>query len=686
MKLELRVAVWLSIALLAVGAPRAEAQAVIDELDAGNSESPSALRARFGSAPIVDVDPNEPGSRSAGLQEALGRCNGGAGGCILQLRANTTYTLPPHPTWALPIGGVEPRAAFHTNGADDVWLRGHGDGSVIRYTQVGNGADRLLRNWILSADWGSDRVLFSEFKVERTDQCSVDCQEYAMVFAMMGDVSDIVVDDVTVQGTQLDHDGGYPGRNIFMVLTIAYPGITTANTPKRVVVQNSRFSLSSSGIHSLQCDDCRFVGNQFDAEGVPDDATGARVRAFTTFKGKNYLIAKNAMDLALDGHVTTNWTGCVLMQGDQTFDPNLPQSARINEGATVIGNACTGLRQSSAAGFWFQGYRIANVTGNHIYAGQCSNNSLLSCQRREDCGTSPTLTCDRAAAKAFYFEDMAWLNANSNQGNVVRSNVFDRGTDCAVRMNSVSDVDPNSNTGNTLIGNRYRLGTIANQGFCGTGPDKWFQNTLIDNALIDDASPPVPRDRIDGVWLLSDAKCDDAAENALPIDNTAILYLASDLSRVVGTASGFGAQGEYVRIDYDTEQAGSVSASATHGKLGQWRDSRLCLYIDDPALENGGRDTLVGGENAPICRTVERCSVTGTVTPGTLALTPKGTASAKCSAIDLYAGLSSAQLASVMAAFPSDNACGVKVRARPAGQTSSLSIKLDQQPRSRTAP
>ena len=326
MRLSRVIQALLLVSSVSLCAFRADAQA-IDDLDTGPGGARSAIRALWGSAPVVDVDPDEPGSHSAGLQEALGRCNGGAGGCVLQLRANTTYTLPPHTTWSLPLGGVHPRAAFHTNGADDVWIRGHGDGSVIAYTQVGNGPDKYLQNWIMSADKGSDRVLFSDFRIERIDQCNVDCREYAMVFTAVGDVSDVVIDNVSVRSTQLAHDGGYPGRNIFMLLAIAYPNTSVANTPRRVLVQNNRFSMSSSGIHTNYCNDCQFVGNHFDAAGIPDDSDGATVRAFTTFKGTNYLIARNAIDLAMDGRTSTNWTACIKLQGDQTFDPNQPQSA-----------------------------------------------------------------------------------------------------------------------------------------------------------------------------------------------------------------------------------------------------------------------------------------------------------------------------------------------------------------------
>ena len=56
------------------------------------------------------------------------------------------------------------------------------------------------------------------------------------------------------------------------------------------------------------------------------------------------------------------------------------------------------------------------------------------------------------------------------------------------------------------------------------------------------------------------------------------------------------------------------------------------------------------------------------------------------SATDLYASLSNEQTASLLAAFPSDNACSVKLKIKPAGQASSLAIKLEQPSRSRPAP
>ena len=288
---------------------------------------------------------------------------------------------------------------------------------------------------------------------------------------------------------------------------------------------------------------------------------------------------------------------------------------------------------------------------------------------------------------------MQWANANSNQGNVLRSNRFGDGTDCAVRIDE-STADPNSNTGNTFVGNVYRVQSTQNQGFCGTGSAKALQNTLNGNTLFPeailgegDASLWDDGQRIDGAWLLSDTTCDDAGQNTLPIDSTAIVYLTEDLSRVVGTISGFGTQGDFVRIDYDSELPDTVIATGASGKLTNWERSRLCVFIDDSAVDGwGGRDTVVGIENAPICVLAERCSVAGSVTPGTREVTPKGTASAKCSGTDLPAGLSSAQLASIMAAFPAENRCGVHLRSQEPGSISSITIKLEQQQSSRVGP
>ena len=316
----------LVVVLLALGALRAEAQAAIDDLDTGSNGSRAAISARWASSQIVDVDPDEPGSSSAGLRRRsvadrrpgrLRRRLHSAAPREHDLHAARSFEL------AGTNGRLEPRATFHTNGADDVWLRGHGDGSVISYTQVGSGLDRLVQNWLLTANKGSDRVLFSDFRVERTDQCTVDCQEYAMIFTAVGDVSDVVIDNVTVHSTAARPQRGLCRPQRVHGVRRRVPVDQRGEHTKRVVVRNSRFLVLHRHPHqSLQrLPDRR---HHFDAAGAPDDVNGARVRAFTTFKGKNYLIAKNSMDMALDGRLSTNWTGCVLLQGDQTFDPNEP--------------------------------------------------------------------------------------------------------------------------------------------------------------------------------------------------------------------------------------------------------------------------------------------------------------------------------------------------------------------------
>jgi len=59
------VAVALAASLL--GAQRALAQGVASDLDTGPGGVPAGMRALWSSAPVVDVDPLEPDSRSAGL-------------------------------------------------------------------------------------------------------------------------------------------------------------------------------------------------------------------------------------------------------------------------------------------------------------------------------------------------------------------------------------------------------------------------------------------------------------------------------------------------------------------------------------------------------------------------------------------------------------------------------------------
>ena len=126
--------------------------------------------------------------------------------------------------------------------------------------------------------------------------------------------------------------------------------------------------------------------------------------------------------------------------------------------------------------------------------------------------------------------------------------------------------------------------------------------------------------------------------------------------------------------------------AATSGKLGQCQGGTLCVFIDDPSAEAGGRDTLVANENRPICTEVDECSFRGSVASGTAQLTPQGRAGAMCSEPDLDLPLSAEQISSVLAAFPSGNPCGVRLAAAQPDQLSSLVIRLEQSARSRGAP
>ncbi len=187
-----------------------------------------------------------------------------------------------------------------------------------------------------------------------------------------------------------------------------------------------------------------------------------------------------------------------------------------------------------------------------------------------------------------------------------------------------------------------------------------------------------PGAAVNGAWLLSDTRCSDTARNALPIESSALIHHASGLSRVEGWISGFGTAGDFVRIEYRTLVPDSVTANAGAAELVDSGYSRLCFHIDDPSADDGGRDTLAAGVNAPVCRVVERCSVGGSVRPGTGALTPSGSASARCSGAGLHVPLSVEQVASVLAAFPNWNQCGVRMRSAEPDRISSLAIMHEQ--------
>jgi len=87
--------------------------------------NPTNMRAGWETADIRDANPSEPGTISGGIQEAATRCSSGSN-CIVQLRCNTTYTLGTKSSWPSGIA---------VNLSSNVWVRGCGTSSVVRYNQ-----------------------------------------------------------------------------------------------------------------------------------------------------------------------------------------------------------------------------------------------------------------------------------------------------------------------------------------------------------------------------------------------------------------------------------------------------------------------------------------------------------------------------------------------------------------------
>ena len=119
------------VALLPIGAFRADAQAAIDDLDTGAQPEP-----------VCDASALEFGAdrrcRSERTRLELGRASRGPLAVqrwCWRVRTPATRQHDLHAAGAydlvVAVGSTSPRAAFHTNGADDVWVRGFGDSSAI---------------------------------------------------------------------------------------------------------------------------------------------------------------------------------------------------------------------------------------------------------------------------------------------------------------------------------------------------------------------------------------------------------------------------------------------------------------------------------------------------------------------------------------------------------------------------
>ena len=461
------------LCLLTVGLPplcRAADGPIAGGSPSGGSLSAEGLRNLLEDLEIIDVDPAEAGTTTAGLQEALSRCSGSpAGNCILQLRANTTYTFAARNLWDSEHG-------FETNGGDNIWIRGYGDSSVISFqnTHPGETPGATLFDEMMTVEPGSTNVRFSDFKAIHDDTCVTGCTlGYGMVINVMGSAQDVTVEHINVVSTQAaTTDSTAP--NAFGVRIEPYPDETPANVPQRVHISHNRFQMgNSAAIHSLICNNCEYSDNDIRFVLAEDTSPTGTVRGMTIFGGTGYVIANNVIDLSMNGLVNAGrYSSCLILQQDQTVHgaPETAQ-ARINSGAVISGNHCKGIRSANFTGIMIQGYNAATISGNTIEGGVCSNDSTQGCANWQDCGSGNT--CNASPGKCMWFDGtvLSTSGADGNNYNTIAGNTCrnfqESGGACGINIATHAN-SPASGGRNSFIANTFEMADPNTDGFCGT--------------------------------------------------------------------------------------------------------------------------------------------------------------------------------------------------------------------------
>ena len=452
--------------------------ACVEDIQSGAATSitTAGFLAAFDAVDIIDVDPAEGGSVSAGIQEALNQCNSGAGRCIVQLRADTTYTIPARSTWAT---DSFTDCNSETNGDDDIWIRGHGPSSVVSFTDsVGTQVSRIL-----CVTSGSKNIVISDFALNYTSTCSGACSGTGSAALFIGgDVDDITTERMQVKATEAVTSGSSTG--IYAIYTLHSDGTNPDTIPTRIKLRDNLIQASSRGVQMIACDWCEVSSNVFTSAGIPNDGSSPPSHGLMAFyEGQGTTISGNSFDMVRDGQTNVTYSGAIILHGDQ----GTTDAAGINRGALVSGNSITGLRTQDQYGVWMIGISAANLVGNYFSAGICSASATRSCAIDEDCSDLGG-TCDTAPAKGVYFDSTnSVIGTPRGLWNSVTTNFFDgfqdSGNNCPVSFFINGSQHADSLTKNNVAANTFRLNTTTDDGICGDAT-RLAANRISDNYVV----------------------------------------------------------------------------------------------------------------------------------------------------------------------------------------------------------
>lgn len=409
---------------------------------------------------VVDVNPAEVGSTTQGFAEALTRVN--ASGGIMQLRCNTTYTLPSRTTWPN-------SATFLDITKSNVWIRGCGASSVVTYTEaITTAPSAVIR--LFNVGSGINNVMFTDFKMVLHDTCTSGCgslSSNAQIF-ISGTASYVIVERMQLYSTEDVTSDATNGsfRNIYV------QGDTTTtpdSVPRRVFVMHNDIQASNRAIEFQFCDHCWAMDNYINFLGKGDDSTTpGTMFGIIKYEGVGVQLVGNIVKMGLDGYTNIPFMDGVALAADN----GCSTSDCLNVGARVVSNTFDGLRSANMIGVAIDGYDAAEIANNFFNAGMCHADNTKSCYVDEDCSAVGGV-CDPGNGLGVAFVGDAVDLNNRNRANVVTGNNFkqfndDNGNNCPVWFSALPSNDPNENSDNIISDNNFWTANGTDDGFCGT--------------------------------------------------------------------------------------------------------------------------------------------------------------------------------------------------------------------------
>ena len=386
----------------------------------------------FADENVFNVGKTPAGSTTDGIQEAIDKAKT-AGGGIIQLACNTTYTITTSGGTWLNFNGVE-NVLFKGCG-NNTKIEAIGDFKDIDYTGIG-------------IYGGSSHVRFEDFHLFIQDTCSVgDCNTNngwndAIGFSGSSDH----VDFYHVRITHIVHKEDATVTDAPSVRAVMY----NCTSCWDFSFKDSVFVTSGRAIEILNGDNIDLSGNHISGPSGADDQ--GITYGIIKYGSALTLVEGNQIDLG-NSQTATSTSGITLL--NEIAGP-------VGRFAQVKNNRIIELQSgSNQYGIRLAGYNNANITGN-----------LVACEVTSGC-----------LADGVSLQDASDCT-DCNRGNIINSNIFygfdDDDSNGPIKIASSTD----DNRGNIISNNVFQLDNATDDGLSGDS-SLFSENNIHDNSVTD---------------------------------------------------------------------------------------------------------------------------------------------------------------------------------------------------------